>query len=59
VRVASTRVISCGEALSLYVWRARGVEEPSENAMSFVALPRLVFPTHAPLFGYDERAVYV
>lgn len=22
-------------------------------------MPRLVFPTHAPFFGYDERGVYV
>jgi hypothetical protein len=37
VRVASTRVTSCGEALS--VWRARGVEEePFENAMIFLNL---------------------
>jgi hypothetical protein len=27
--------------------------------MSFVPLPRLVFPTHAPFFGYNKRAVYV
>jgi hypothetical protein len=29
--------------------------------MIFVPLPQrsLVFPTHAPFFGYDERAVYV
>jgi hypothetical protein len=27
--------------------------------MIFVPLPRLVFPTHAPFFGYDERGVYV
>ena len=47
-RVPSTRVTSCGEALC--AWRARGEEEPSENAMSFVPLPRLVFPTHDPLF---------
>src|SRR5215210_3662517 len=47
-RVGSTRVTSCGLALS--VWRARGTEEPSENAMSFVPLLRLVFPTRAPLF---------
>src|SRR5215210_9562576 len=47
-RVGPTRVSSCGLALS--VWRARGTEEPSENAMSFVPLPRLVFPTRAPLF---------
>jgi hypothetical protein len=55
--VASTRETSCGEALS--VWRARGIEEPSENAMIFVPLPRLVFPTDAPFFGHHKRAVYV
>ena len=27
--------------------------------MIFVPLPRLVFPTHPPFFGYDKRAVYV
>jgi hypothetical protein len=27
--------------------------------MIFAPLLRLVFPTHVPLFGYDERAVYV
>ncbi len=56
-RVALTRVTSCGEALS--ACRARGEEEPSENAMIFVPLPRLVFPTHSPFFGQHERAVYV
>ena len=50
-RVGSTRVTSCGEALS--VWRARGTEEPSENAMilrTSYRWPRLVFPTLEPLF---------
>jgi hypothetical protein len=56
-RAASTRVAWCGEALS--VWTARGTEEPTENAMTFVPLPRLDFPTHSLLFGYNERAVYV
>ena len=27
--------------------------------MIFVPLPCLVFPTHAALFGYNERVVYV
>src|SRR5215204_3322078 len=53
-RVASTRETSCGEALS--VWRARGTEEPSANAMIFVPLPRLVFPTRAPLFWLQRTS---
>src|SRR5919107_5991937 len=53
-RVGPTRVTSCGEALS--VWRARGTEELSENAMIFVPLPRLVFPTHAPLFWLRQTS---
>jgi hypothetical protein len=39
---------SCGEAFS--VWMARGRPERSATAMSFVPLPRLVFPTFAPPF---------
>src|SRR5919199_1226045 len=44
---------------TLSVWMDRAIEEPSGNAMIFVPLPRLVFPTHSPLFGRYERAVYV
>jgi hypothetical protein len=47
-RVASTRVTSCGEALSM--WMAIGRPEQSATAMTFVPLPRLVFPTARPLF---------
>jgi hypothetical protein len=38
----------------------RGTQEPSENAMILLALPRLVFPTYAPLFWLlNKGAVYV
>ena len=48
VTVRSTNFTSCGEAE--LVWTARGRPEPSATAMSFVPLPRLVFPTAKPLF---------
>ncbi len=38
---------------TLSVWTAKG-EEPSENAMTFVPLPRLVFPTPSPLFWLQQ-----
>jgi hypothetical protein len=44
----STRVTSCGEALAAFT--ARGRPEASAGAMSFVPLPRLVFPTDPPPF---------
>src|SRR5215217_2424841 len=45
-------------ALALSVWTERG-GEPSESAMIYLPLPRLVFPTHAPFFGNHEGAVYI
>jgi hypothetical protein len=46
--------------LSLCVWRARGTQEPSENATSFVPLPRLGSFQHTPpFFGHNECSVYV
>jgi hypothetical protein len=45
-------------ASTLRVVGERG-EEPSESARILLPLPRLVFPTQAPFFGYHERSVYV
>jgi hypothetical protein len=47
-RVVSARVTSCGEADVMCM--AIGRLELSDIAMSFVPLPRLVFPTSSPLF---------
>ncbi len=53
--VASARVTSCGEAEA--VCTASGRSVASATTMSFVPLPRLVFPTLAPLFCHREGAV--
>lgn len=46
--VFSTSVTSLGLAESR--WFPRGIPSPSTTTIHFVPLPRLVFPTHSPLF---------
>jgi len=53
--VISTNVTSCGEALPTDTARERPAR--SATAMIFEPLPRLVFPTPAPLFRDDKRAI--
>jgi hypothetical protein len=54
-RVSWTRVTSCGEADAAWTETAR--PEPSATAMSFVPLPRLVFPTPSPLYCYHKCSI--
>ena len=45
---------SCG--LADAAWMARGIPAPSATAISFVPLPRLVFPILEPLFSPPQRS---
>src|SRR5262245_61521364 len=53
--VGSNKVTSAGEADASR--RPTGIPWPSATTIHFVPLPRLVFPTHAPLFCREKARV--